>query len=73
MSDKERAMQLLDSVPAYKMGYVIAYLQGITADDEADDAFCESLIAEYEASEEKGDCVSIEELAEECGVDLNEV
>lgn len=27
MSDKERAMQLLNAVPDYKMGYVIAYLQ----------------------------------------------
>ncbi len=73
MSDKERAMQLLDSVPDYKMGYVIAYLQGITADDEADEAFCEGLVAEYEADNEKGNFISIDEMAKMSGVSLHEV
>lgn len=71
MTDKERAMQLLDRVPDSKMGYVIAYLQGIIA-DEADDAFCESLISEYEADNENGNFISIDKMAEICGVDLNE-
>lgn len=31
MSARERAMQLLDAVPDYKIAYVVAYLQGITA------------------------------------------
>ena len=48
MSDRERAMSLLESVPDYKIGYVLAYLQGITADEEADDAFCERMIERYE-------------------------
>lgn len=30
MSERERAMQLLEEVPDYKIGYVIAYLQGVT-------------------------------------------
>lgn len=29
MSDRERAIQLLDAVPDYKIQYVIAYLQGV--------------------------------------------
>lgn len=29
MSDRERAIQLLDAVPDYKIQYVIAYLQGM--------------------------------------------
>lgn len=29
MSDRERAIQLLDAVPDYKIEYVIAYLQGM--------------------------------------------
>ena len=41
MSEKERAAALLELVPSYKMGYVIAYLQGLVADEAADDAFCE--------------------------------
>ena len=27
MSNKERIVQLLDSVPEYKMGYILAYVQ----------------------------------------------
>lgn len=34
MSDRERAIQLLDAVPDYKIGYVVAYLQGMTAGEE---------------------------------------
>lgn len=34
MSDRERAMQLLDAVPDYKIGYVVAYLQGVTAGED---------------------------------------
>lgn len=29
MSDREKVYQLLDVVPEYKIGYVVAYLQGI--------------------------------------------
>lgn len=34
MSERERAIQLLDSVPEYKLGYVIAYLQGVTVGED---------------------------------------
>ena len=40
MSEKERAIQLLDKVPEYKMGYVLAYIQGITADEDAKHSLC---------------------------------
>ncbi|MGN0163372.1 MAG: hypothetical protein ACI4EA_07315 [Candidatus Ornithomonoglobus sp.] len=39
MSNKERVMQMLDIVPDYKMGYVLAYIQGIVADEENDELF----------------------------------
>ena len=48
MSDREKINALLDDVPDYKMGYVIAYLQGLTADEESDDRFCQRLIEDYE-------------------------
>ena len=48
MSNKEKVIELLDSVPDYKMGYVLAYVQGITADEEADDLFCERMLENYE-------------------------
>ena len=34
MSDREKVYQLLDTVPDYKIGYVVAYLQGITDGEE---------------------------------------
>lgn len=43
MSNKEKIVELLDSVPDYKMGYVLAYVQGITADEEADDIYSEGI------------------------------
>lgn len=71
------AIRLLDNVPAKKMGYVIAYLQGITADfiedKDDDDAFCEQLLKEYEADPDKGEYVTAEEMAKMCGVDLNDL
>ena len=47
MSNKEKIIELLESVPDYKMGYVLAYVQGITADEEADDIFCERMVENY--------------------------
>lgn len=33
MSSREMAMQLLERVPDYKIGYVLAFIQGLTADE----------------------------------------
>ena len=70
MSDRERAMNLLERVPDYKIGYVLAYLQGITADEEADDAFCERMLENYEkdTDPEKGKTYSLEECKREWGL-----
>ena len=73
MSNRELALQLIDNLSGYKLGYVVAYLQGINADETADDAFCEQLLKSYENSEGKGDFVSFEEAAKMCGVDLDAV
>ncbi len=70
MSNKERAIQLLDSVPDYKMGYVLAYIQGITADEEADDIFCQKMVEDYKnAPEEEKEDVPLEECLKEWGID----
>ncbi|MCD7888285.1 MAG: hypothetical protein LUG44_11890 [Clostridiales bacterium] len=37
MSNREKIISLLDSVPEYKLGYVLAYVQGLTADEAEDD------------------------------------
>lgn len=71
MSKKELAMQLLDQVPEYKLGYVVAFIQGLTVDEQNDDAYCEALYREYlSASPEEKETVSLEEAAKILGVDL---
>ncbi len=47
MSNREMCLKLLDAVPEYKIGYVPAYLQGLTADEAEDDAFCERMYQNY--------------------------
>ena len=63
-------MELISTVPDYKIGYVLAYLQGLTADEAEDDAFCEKLYQAYEADPDKGEYISLEELASDLGVAL---
>ena len=70
MSNRELCMKLLDNVPDYKIGYVLAYIQGITADEEADDAFCERMIENYEngPDPEKDKGFSLDECKKEWGL-----
>ncbi|MCI6937793.1 MAG: hypothetical protein MR762_14330 [Clostridiales bacterium] len=71
MSNRELCVKLLDNVPEYKIGYVLAYIQGITADEESDDAFCERMIENYEndPDPEKDEEYTLEECKREWGVD----
>ena len=70
MSNRERIVSLLDTVPEYKMGYILAYIQGIVADEEADDIYCQELVDQYLAddSPDKHETISIEELGKELGI-----
>ena len=70
MSTREMIDALLDSVPEHKMGYVLAYLQGLTADEEADNAYCEQLYQDYLNDPDKHQTISLEELCEREGVEL---
>jgi len=71
MSNKEKIIDLLDSVPDYKMGYVLAYVQGITADEEADDLFCERMVQNYlnDPDPEKSEGIPLEDCLKEWGLD----
>ena len=70
MSNKERVVELLDNVPEYKMGYVLAYVQGITADEEADDIFCQRMVENYEnAPDDEKESISLDECLREWGLD----
>ena len=68
MSNRELCVKLLETVPDAKIGYVLAYIQGLTADEEADDAFCEALYREYEADPDKGGAMSFDEVTAMLGV-----
>jgi hypothetical protein len=68
MSQREKCAQLLARVPEYKLGYVVAYLQGLTADESADDRFCEALVDQYEADPDKGHYISFEDACKELSV-----
>lgn len=70
MSNKEQIIQLLDNVPDYKIGYVLAYIQGIVADEEADDLFCEQMVQNYlnDPDPEKDKCYTLEECKKEWGI-----
>ena len=70
MSDREKIVQLLDTVPDYKIGYVLAYIQGITADEEADDLFCKQIADNYFADPdpEKDETYTLDECKKEWGL-----
>lgn len=55
MSDREKIYQLLDVVPDYKIGYVVAYLQGITEGEDTKPN-AETLAAMKELEEGGGEC-----------------
>ncbi len=71
MSNREMCVQLLDAVPEYKIGYVLAYLQGLTADEAEDDAFCERMYQNYlnDPDPEKDKSYTLEECKKEWGID----
>jgi hypothetical protein len=71
MSNKERIIELLDIVPDYKIGYVLAYVQGVVADEEADDLFCQRMVENYEndPDPEKDVGYTLEECKKEWGID----
>lgn len=47
MSNKEQILLLLEKIPEYKLGYILAFIQGISIDEDADDAYCEELYQKY--------------------------
>lgn len=71
MSNKERIIELLDVIPNYKMGYVLAYVQGVAVDEEADDIFCQRMVENYEndTDPEKDKTYTLEECVKEWGLE----
>lgn len=62
MSNRERIVELLDIIPDYKIGCVPAYVQGVAADEEADNLFCQRMAENYEnAPDEDKEEIPLEE------------
>ena len=72
MSNREKIVRLLDIIPDYKIGYILAYVQGIAADEEADDAFCQRMIEIYEndSDPEKDKTYTLKECMKEWGISI---
>ena len=68
MSEREQLMELLAAVPDYKIGYVLAYVQGMTVGQDPDDAFCQELYRRYEQDPERDEAVSLEDCKREWGL-----
>lgn len=68
MSNREKVIAMLDSIPEYKIGYVLAYVQGLAADEAADDAFCQQLYERYQNDPEKDEACTLEECKREWGL-----
>ena len=73
MSSRELVIELVNKIPDYQIGYVLAYIQGLNAFEAADDAYCQQMIDRYENDPEKGDLMTFEEVCEQCGVDSNAI
>ena len=73
MSNRDKAKQILDTLPDYKIDKILLILQGIQIDDEIeDDIFCENLTERYlrDDSADKNDSISLEEFAEQENIKL---
>ena len=70
MSNRERIIELLNIIPDYKIGYVLAYVQGVAADEEEDDIFCERMVENYknDPDPEKDKGYTLEECKKEWGM-----
>lgn len=73
MSDREQLVQMVAAIPDYKIGYALAYVQGLVADEEADEAFCENMYREYLNDPDRGNPVPLDDVVKELGMSPDEL
>lgn len=74
MSNKERAKQIIDSLPDYKVTKILYLLQGIQFDDEIeDDIFCENLTEYYLNNRENDEKIPFENALKEAGFTIYDI
>lgn len=64
MSERGFAHQLLDTVPDYKLDYVIAYLQGVTVGEEDPNEDTLKAFSEADEMKSSGSCQKFSNLDE---------
>ena len=71
MSNREMISKILEELPDSKLGYVLAYLQGLAISEELDDdLYCTRLAEDYfnDPDPEKDNAVSLEDCKKEWGL-----
>lgn len=71
MSNKEKAKQIIDKLPDYKVDKILLFLQGFEmSEDIDDDIFCENLYQSYlnDTDPEKDKLYTLEECTKEWGI-----
>lgn len=72
MSNREKCIDILNSFSEGQLANIAAMLQAArdAISEAADDAFCNALYEEYKADPDRGQAVSLEDVAKELGVSL---
>lgn len=73
MDKREQAKQIIDTLPEYKIDYILTFLKGVQFDDEIeDDLYCEKLVEDYlnNPDPQKHESITLEELAKREGISL---
>lgn len=73
MDKREQAKQIIDTLPEYKIDYILTFLKGVQFDDEIeDDLYCEQLVEDYlnNPDPQKHESITLEELAKREGISL---
>lgn len=72
MSERAALVSMIDTLSDAQVSFVAAYIRGLKAEAE-DDAFCERLAAEYDASPDKGDPVPLDDFVKSLGFTADEI
>ena len=74
MSDRNKAIDIINSLPDSQVAYVLSMLQIFHSamDEASDDAFCEKLYADYlnDDDSEKDTGMLIEDFAQQLGISI---
>lgn len=74
MSDRSKAINIINSLPDSQVQYALNMLQSFchALDEAADEAFCEKLYTDYlnDTDPEKENGMSIESFSEQLGINL---